>query len=81
MKIAPAISKNRMSHFAKSHLRFLKIAHAIFGPCCRGIGYWIFPRVPPWLLCCEVPNGGAWHFGNAVIHREMTARSAIWHFL
>jgi len=50
MKIAPAISKNRMSHFAKSHLRFLKIAHAIFGPCRRGIGYWIFPRVPPWLL-------------------------------
>jgi hypothetical protein len=36
MKIAPAIPKNRMSHFAKSHLRFLKISGAIFGP------------IPPW---------------------------------
>ena len=38
--------KNRISLFAESHLPFLKIAHAIFGPCRRGIGYWIFPRVP-----------------------------------
>ena len=45
MKIAPAIMKNRISLFAKSHLPFLKIAYAIFGPCRRGIGYWIFPRV------------------------------------
>ena len=48
MKIAPAIMKNRISLFAESHLPFLKIAHAIFGPIppWRGIGYWIFPRVP-----------------------------------
>lgn len=48
MKIAPAILKNRMSHFEKSHLPFLKIAPAIFGPWCRGIGYWIFPKCQPW---------------------------------
>ena len=40
--------KNRISLFAESHLPFLKIAPAIFGPIplWRGIGYWIFPRVP-----------------------------------
>ena len=37
--------RNRLSHFAESHLPFLKIAYAIFSPCGRGIGYWIFPRV------------------------------------
>ena len=37
--------KNRISHFPESHIPFLKIAHAIFDPCRRGIGYWIFPRV------------------------------------
>ncbi len=45
MKIAHAIMKNRLSLFAESHLPFLKIAYAIFSPCGRGIGYWIFPRV------------------------------------
>ena len=48
MKIAYPFFKNRISLFAESHLRVLKIAHAIFGPIplWRGIGYWIFPRVP-----------------------------------
>ena len=45
MKIAYPFSGNRISLFAKSHLPFLKIAYAIFDPCRRGIGYWIFPRV------------------------------------
>ena len=78
MKIAPAISKNRMSHFAKSHLPFLKIAHAIFGPCRRGIGYWIFPRVS----AIPLPGGMVIfgrqaNFCNALCHSTFTMVSGV----
>ena len=42
-KIAHAFSKNRLSLFAKSHLPFLKIAYAIFGPRLT------FSPIPWWL--------------------------------
>ena len=78
MKIAPAISKNRMSHFAKSHLPFLKIAHAIFGPCRRGIGYWIFPRVSAIPLPGGmVTFGRQANFCNALCHSTFTMVSGV----
>ena len=78
MKIAPAISKNRMSHFAKSHLPFLKIACAIFGPCRRGIGYWIFPRVSAIPLPGGmVTFGRQANFCNALCHSTFTMVSGV----
>ena len=78
MKIAPAIPKNRMSHFAKSHLPFLKIAHAIFGPCRRGIGYWIFPRVSAIPLPGGmVTFGRQANFCNALCHSTFTMVSGV----
>lgn len=78
MKIALAIMKNRMSHFAESHLPFLKIAYAIFGPWCRGIGYWIFPRVPAIALPGGmVTIGRQANFCNALCHSEFAIDSGV----
>ena len=77
-KIAPAIPKNRTCHFAKSHLRFLKIACAIFGPCRRGIGYWIFPRGPAIVLPGGmVTIGRQANFCNALCHSEFAIDSGV----
>ena len=76
-KIAPAIPKNRTCHFAKSHLRFLKIACAIFDPCRRGIGYWIFPRGPAIVLPGGmVTIGRQANFQSLTLQRSTDAKEA-----
>ena len=78
MKIAYPFSKNRLSLFAESHLRFLKIAHAIFGPCRRGIGYWIFPRVSALALPGGmVTFGRQANFCNALCHSTFAMVSGV----
>ena len=78
MKIAHAIMKNRLSLFAESHLPFLKIAYAIFSPCGRGIGYWIFPRVSAIPLPGGmVTFGRQANFCNALCHSTFTMVSGV----
>ena len=78
MKIAYAIMKNRLSLFAESHLPFLKIAYAIFSPCGRGIGYWIFPRVFDLaLLGGRVAFGRQVNFCNALCHSKFAMVSGV----
>ena len=78
MKISYPFFKNRLSLFAESHLRFLKIAHAIFSPCRRGIGYWIFPRVSAIPLPGGmVTFGRQANFCNALCHSTFTMISGV----
>ena len=78
MKIAHAIMKNRLSLFAESHLPFLRIAYAIFSPCGRGIGYWIFPRVRAIALPGgRVAFGRQTNFCNALCHSKFAVVSGV----
>ena len=78
MKIAYPFSRNRLSLFAESHLPFLKIAYAIFDPCRRGIGYWIFPRVSALALPGGmVTFGRQANFCNALCHSTFTMVSGV----